>query len=117
MAVDLRIELEEIEKVVVLRLFGRIDAASCIVLERKINMLMVENHKQLALDLSSISYLSSAGLRVLLSASKKIQEKKGNLVLFSLNEEVEEIMKIAGFDRLLPIFVKEHEALQFFKHD
>lgn len=76
MGVGLSIELEEIEHRVILRLDGRIDAASAPILERKLNSLVEEDHLYLLLDFSRVDYLSSAGMRVLLSVSKKTASKK-----------------------------------------
>lgn len=115
MGVGLQIELEEIEHRVILRLDGRLDVASAPMLERKINNLIEEDHYYLLLDFSRIDYLSSAGMRVLLSAAKKLMSKKGNLILFSISEDVNEVIKMAGFDKILRIFSSEKEALQFHK--
>ncbi|MDE3045557.1 MAG: STAS domain-containing protein [Verrucomicrobiota bacterium] len=115
MGLGLQIEVEELEHKLVLRMKGRIDASSALVLERKIQQLMDENHKQLILDFSEVDYLSSAGMRVLFAATKKLTAKKGNLVLFSLNEEVAEIVRMAGFDKILHLCATEQEALQFFR--
>lgn len=115
MGVGLRIELEKLEHRVILRLDGRIDAASAPILERKINSLIDEEHTYLLLDFARVDYLSSAGMRVLLSASKKLAAKRGNLLLFSLVEEVSEVIKMAGFDKILRIFPSEKEAIQFHK--
>ena len=115
MTVGLRIELEEIENRILLRLDGRLDAATTPILERKLDQLIGEHRHHLLLDFSRIDYLSSAGLRLLLSATKKLKEKKGNLILFSLQEDVNEIIKMAGFDRILHICSNEKESLQFNK--
>ena len=115
MGVGLRIELEEIEHRVILRIDGRLDAASAPLLERKMMSLIDEDHYHLILDFSRVDYLSSAGMRVLLSTSKKLKSKKGNLILFSLAEDVAEIIKMAGFDKILHICSSEKEALQFHK--
>lgn len=109
---SLEIDLEEIENRIILRLFGRIDAATSSILEKKLQLLFEEKHYDLLLDFSDVDYLSSAGLRLLLSATKKLHSLKGDLVLFSLAAEVEEIVKMAGFDRILHIFASEKEALQ-----
>lgn len=114
MSLGLHIELEEIEQTIVLRLDGRLDAATSSILERKLNSLIDEQHFRLALDFAGVDYLSSAGMRVLLSASKKLYNKQGALVLFSVSSDVEEIFKMAGFDRILSIFSTEKEALQVF---
>lgn len=115
MGVGLQIDLEEIEHRVILRIDGRIDAASAPILDRKINTLIDENHHYLLLDFSQVDYLSSAGMRLLLSATKKLKAKKGSLILFSVGEEVGEIIKMAGFEKILHICPNEKEALQFHK--
>ncbi len=111
MSVGLHIELEEIDRKIILRLDGRLDAATTPVLERKIDALIDENRHNLLLDFLRVDYLSSAGMRLLLSAAKKLKAKHGGLLLFSVGEEVMEIIKLAGFEKILPIFESEQEAL------
>lgn len=115
MGVGLHIELEEIENRLVLRIDGRLDAASAPLLEKKIEHLIKEEKHHLALDFTRVDYLSSAGLRVLLAETKKLKAHKGALVLFSLSDEVMEVIKMAGFQKILHIFSSEKEALQFGK--
>lgn len=112
MVSHLSIELETLENKVILRLEGRLDVSSSSILEKKLNTLMQEKHYFLLLDFSHIEYLSSAGLRVLLSMSKQLKAKKGALVLFSLSDEVMDVVKVAGFDRILQIFPSEQQALR-----
>ena len=115
MGLGLKIELENIEGRVLLRLEGRLDAASAPLLEKKIGNLLEEGHFLLILDFTRVDYLSSAGLRVLLAASKKSKQKKGTLILCSLQDEVFEIVKMTGFDKILSICSNEKEALRFGK--
>lgn len=115
MGIGLKIELEEVEDRVILRIDGRIDAASAPALDRKIEGLIAEDRCRLLLDFSRVDYLSSAGMRTLLAASKKAKAKHGMVILFSLSDEVEEIIKMAGFDKVLRICSSEKEALQFHK--
>lgn len=112
MSVGLQIELEEIEHRVILRISGRVDAASAPILERKINSLIEENHIHLLLDFNRVDYLSSAGMRVLLATLKNVKSKKGDLILFGVNEEVIDVIKMAGFDKIFRICSSEKEALQ-----
>jgi anti-anti-sigma factor len=113
MGVGLNINLEKINQKMIVRIDGRIDASSSSILERKLHALIEEDHNYLLLDFSKVNYLSSAGLRVLLSTAKQLKAKKGFLVIFSVLDEVEEIIKMAGFDRILTILPAEKEALQF----
>jgi anti-anti-sigma factor len=112
MGIGLKIELEEIEDKVILRIEGRIDAASAPTLDRKIDSLLAEKRYRLLLDFSRVDYLSSAGMRILLSASKKAKAGRGMLVIYALTDDVEEIIKMAGFDKVLRICSSEKEALQ-----
>ncbi len=115
MSFGLNIELDEIEGRVILRLDGRLDANTGVVLEKKINHLVSEGRLLLLLDFEGIDYLSSAGMRVLLSKAKELKAKGGVLVLFSLSDEVGEIIQMAGFEKILHICSSEKEALQFHK--
>jgi anti-sigma B factor antagonist/stage II sporulation protein AA (anti-sigma F factor antagonist) len=112
MSISLHIDLEEIEKNLILRLDGRLDAATVSILERKINSLINEKHFFVYLDFLRIDYLSSAGLRLLLAESKRLKQKNGALVIFSISEEVMDIIKLAGFDKILLIFETEQDAIQ-----
>jgi anti-anti-sigma factor len=108
---ELNIDVESIDGKIVLRLNGRLDAATSLILEKKIENFIHEGHKKIFLDFSYIDYLSSAGMRLLLSFSKKLKSQKGKFVIFSINEDVLEIIKLAGFEHVLTIYSNEKEAL------
>jgi anti-anti-sigma factor len=112
MEMGLKVNAEEEGRNQILRLAGRIDAASSAILEKKMANLLNKEKKYIALDFSEIDYLSSAGMRLLLSMTKKIQPQGGGLVLFSVGEDVMEIIKVAGFDKVLKIFSNEEQALE-----
>jgi anti-anti-sigma factor len=115
MGIGLQIDLEEVGRQIILRIDGRLDAAAAPILEKKVNGLIDENHYHLLFDMSNVDYMSSAALRVFLAMSKKVHGKKGDLILFSLTDDVEEIVKMAGFDRILHTAANEKEALQRYK--
>lgn len=108
----LEIVIEESGDVSGIRLNGRLDAATSPLLERQIALLLEENQKKILIDFSSVDYLSSAGLRLLLSTTKRLKGKGGKLALFGMMEEVLEIVKMAGFERILRHFATEEQALQ-----
>ncbi|MBR5250611.1 MAG: STAS domain-containing protein, partial [Clostridia bacterium] len=58
--------------------------------------------KNLVIDLKGLEYISSAGLRVLLSAQKKMQQI-GGLKILNVGESIMEVFKITGFDEILTI--------------
>lgn len=110
MPLGIHVAAEEKEGIVVLRLKGRIDATSTPGLEKKIQPFL-ENNMRLLIDFSEVDYLSSAGMRLLLSARKKFTAKNGLLGFCGINEGVMEIIKVAGFDKILTIYPTEREAL------
>jgi anti-sigma B factor antagonist/stage II sporulation protein AA (anti-sigma F factor antagonist) len=113
MGIGLQIDIEEIDNKIILRLDGRLDTTSAPMLEKKTNSLIEDNRNIVVLDFSRIDYLSSAGLRVILSVTKKLKAKNGALVIFSINDDVMEIIKTAGFEKVLNICGIEAEALRF----
>lgn len=89
------------ENVLTLKLEGRIDTTTAPILESHINELPAET-TSLIIDLEQINYISSAGLRVLLSAQKKMN-KIGTMKLVHVCESVLEVFEITGFVDILTI--------------
>ncbi len=89
------------ENVLTLKLEGRIDTTTAPILESHINELPAET-TSLIIDLEQINYISSAGLRVLLSAQKKMN-KIGTIKLVHVCESVLEVFEITGFVDILTI--------------
>jgi anti-anti-sigma factor len=89
--------------IVYITIKGRLDADSATEAERTVNDALGEDANKLLFDLGALDYLSSAGLRVLLSAAKEIRRRDGKIVLCSLTEFVKEIFEVSGFEALIPI--------------
>jgi anti-anti-sigma factor len=67
--------------------------------------------KKVTLDFSGLDYISSAGLRVLLGAAKKLRASGGTLGMFGLNQSVREVFDISGFSAILSVYPSEREAI------
>ncbi len=80
---------------------GRLDTSTAPQLEECLNS-SLEGIENLSLDLSALDYISSAGLRVLLSAQKRMM-KQGQMQITGANETVMEIFEITGFSDILTI--------------
>ena len=113
MTIGLQIQEQEIDQKMVMRIIGRLDAASAPILENKVTSLLEGEHDFLILDFQQLEYLSSAGMRFLLSATKQLKAKNGHLVLFGIRPEVMDIISMAGFDQILNICSTQEEALSF----
>ena len=85
----------------ILSIDGRIDTTTAPALEEVINN-MSPDMRDLVLDLKGVEYVSSAGLRVLLGAQKKMS-KIGTLKLTGINDDVMEVFKMTGFSDILTI--------------
>ncbi|NGX54634.1 MAG: Anti-sigma-B factor antagonist [Chlamydiae bacterium] len=103
-------QVEEKGDVIVVRVEGRLDAASSPQLEKQINSIIEAGHFKLLLNFSGVDYLSSAGMRLMLSASKKLKSLEGRLIACSLNEEVMDVIKMAGFNQVIEIYPNEEES-------
>lgn len=110
MSVSLNVVEEMKDSHTILRLEGRLDASSAPVLEAKLADHVEENAKVLV-DFAKVDYLSSAGMRLLLSATKKMKNVSAKLIFFSISDDVMEIIKMAGFERILSISGNETEAI------
>jgi anti-sigma B factor antagonist len=87
----------------VLALRGRLDGIAAPAVEQKITALLASGAPRLVLDCSGIEYASSAGLRVFLSAAKKLKTAGGRCSFAALTPPLVEIFKISGFLDVLEI--------------
>ena len=98
----------------IIRLSGRIDATTAPGMEESIFQAIEEGSRALIIDLESVEYMSSAGLRVLLAGLKKMKSVGGELRLSSLQPHVREVFEMTGFSRLFTICQNIDEAKSSF---
>ena len=84
-----------------LALEGRLDTMTAPELEAELNA-ELDTADSLLLDFTNLDYISSAGLRVLLSAHKRMADK-GGMVLTGVNEIVKEVFDVTGFSDILTV--------------
>ena len=103
-------KIEEKGEVIVVRLEGRLDAASSPQLEKKLHSIIESGYFKLILNFSSVDYLSSAGMRLMLAISKKLKSLEGKLVACQMSDDVMEVIKMAGFQQVIEIYPSEEEC-------
>lgn len=110
------VEVEEIKQgeVLIMRFAGRLDAATSPVVERKVKAALDGGAHKLVFNFEGVDYLSSAGMRLLLATSKRAASLGGALRVAEVGNEVMEVIKMAGFDRVLNLYGSENEALESF---
>ena len=102
---DLEMEITQKEEngILFITIRGRLDADSSPEAEKVVQDALQGQTTRVLFDLASLEYLSSAGLRVLLSTAKEMRRRDGKFVLCSLNEFVKELFDVSGFQSLIPI--------------
>ena len=94
-------EIKKNAEATVIEVVGRLDTTSAPALDKAINE-DIGDAKNLVLDLKGVQYISSAGLRVLLGAQKKMQ-KIGSMKVTNVCEAVMEVLEMTGFADILVI--------------
>ena len=95
------IEIKRNTEETIIKLVGRLDTTTAPALDKTINEDIADT-KNLILDVKELEYISSAGLRVLLAAQKKMQ-KIGSMKVTNVREEVMEVFEMTGFADILVI--------------
>ena len=94
---------------------GRIDGANAREFQTALDAAIDANECAVVLDMERLSYISSAGLRVILLTAKALQGRNRKFAICSLSESIREVFEISGFDKIIPIHASEVEALAAFK--
>jgi anti-sigma B factor antagonist len=98
-----------------LAISGRVDHSTAADFESVLNNLLDELFKSsgqnLVVDLTNVEFVSSAGLRILLNATKTIKGQSGKLVVANPNSIVREVITISKFDLVFPVHDSVKEAL------
>ena len=95
------IEIKKNEEETIIEIAGRLDTITAPALDKTINE-DIGDAKKLVLDMKGLEYISSAGLRVLLAAQKKMQ-KSGSMKVTGVCEDVMEVFEMTGFADILVI--------------
>lgn len=97
----------------VVRVFGRLDTSLTDELGGVLDGLVSAEKPQIIIDLAETTYCNSAGLRTLVTAWRHAHQKNGDVVLVNLNERVQEIFAMVGFDKIFRIFDTRAAAVTF----
>lgn len=97
--------------VAVVSVSGRLDTVTVADFDSKWEELVTSDMNKVVIDLGSLEYISSAGLRSILMAGKQMKGRGGALAVSGLNGMVAEVFSISGFDKLLPLYSEANEAV------
>ena len=94
--------LEQNDELVVV-IEGRVDTVTAPDLEMKVSPIWAKPAITLVFDCEKLEYLSSSGLRIILTAHKQVAAKGGKFILRNLTREVRSVLDLTGFSRILTI--------------
>ena len=110
--------MEVVEKkqdgICILTLNGRLDASTADIFGEKIWKILEDGTDTIVLNCESLDYISSAGLRVLLEATKRVKQTQGKIVICSLKPYIQEVIELSKFDTFLPLALTLEDALKEF---
>jgi anti-sigma B factor antagonist len=108
--VEIDIQVEE--KAIVAFVRGRVDTVSAQAFEKGLGSALTREENCLVLDLSGLEYISSAGLRVILSAAKTLKTRGGEIRLAAMQGPVRKVFQISGFLSLFKSFDTKASAVE-----
>ncbi len=100
--------------VVCLEAEGRLDAATVPALEQALQGQLTDGQSRLVVDLSAVNYISSSGLRALLTARRQARSHGGDVFLCRLHPRVREIFEMVGFLSVFGVYPTCDEAASAF---
>ena len=105
------IHVENREGVALIRPTGRIDSGNATEFESLVTAKLNEGAQKLVFDFGDLDFMSSAGLRVVLVAGKRMRESKGRLAFAGLRDNVHDVFAMSGFLKLFEAHKTLDEAI------
>ncbi|MBF0157907.1 MAG: STAS domain-containing protein [Magnetococcales bacterium] len=107
----MEIEQQQHGEMLVLTPHGRIDSNTSPHFEEQLLSAVQEGHVDMVLNFCHIDYISSAGLRVLLMAAKRVKPKGGRVALCAVQAHIQEVFRISGFISLFQFHATLEDAM------
>ena len=107
----MKIAEERRSDVVVLKPDGNLDSSESPELEAAVLRIIDKGETRLVVDLSSVAYITSRGLRVFLLGTKKMAEAGGRIAVCSLQDFVRKVFDTVGFHDVLTVFDSANQAV------
>lgn len=108
----MEVEVQVEGRAVVASVRGRVDTVSAQAFEKELSGALNREETLLVIDLSGLEYISSAGLRVILSAAKTLKARGGDIRLAATQGSVKKVFQISGFFSLFKHFDTRDAALE-----
>lgn len=111
----MEVKTQQLKRVDLVRVAGRVDSATAPRLEAALQEIMGQGRFHVVVDMQGLEYLGSAGLRVLVAGLKQTRRwNRGDLRLAQVPERIKEVLRLAGLDALFRIYDGTVEAVGSF---
>ena len=100
--------------VIVIEVQGRVDSSNAGELGEVLAGVIDDGQHQLVLDLGAVDYMSSAGLREMVAALKKLRNRDGDMRIAQVTERVYDVLELSGLNTIFQIFENQAEAVSSF---
>jgi anti-sigma B factor antagonist len=107
----MEITVSELRRVTMLEVSGRVDSTNATQLGEVLSSQIDAGRYQLVLDLSRVQYMSSAGLREMVAALKKVKQYNGDLRIATPSDKVKEVLDLAGLSAIFQIYPTQVDAV------
>ncbi len=90
---------------------GRMDVSGTLAIDPRFTALAATRHDGVVVDLAGVVFLSSIGIRTLLSSAKALALRGGRMVLLAPQPLVRKVLETAGIDQIIPVYDDRDAAL------
>ncbi len=104
-------ELETEGRASLLNISGRLDAPAATALRKRCILLWEEGHRNIALDMSAVSFIASSGVGVLLALTEELGKQGGNLYLAPVSPAVLSVIRLLNLEQFLSIHDSREAAI------
>lgn len=108
----LKVNVREYKRVDLVEVAGRVDSGTAPQLEQALKKIIKDGRYRIVVDLSETEFMSSAGLRALLSALKEVRRfNRGDVRLSSMPDKIKKAFDLAGFLELFKVYDNAVDAV------
>lgn len=112
----MKVTAEQATGAVIAKAEGRVDSSNARAFEDALGAAFGESDLAVIVDFEALTYISSAGLRVVLLAAKTLQQQGRAFKVCSLAAAIRELFEISGFDRIIDVYPSRSAALASLAH-
>ena len=111
----MEIPSDRINNTLILKPGGRVDGQNALEFQTAIDSAIDATNDSVILELSDLSYISSAGLRVILLLAKTLRSRNVQFSMCSISDTVKDVFEISGFGKIIPTHATRDDALAAIK--